>query len=318
MRTLLFVSLCAACSSEIVADEMEDGGAVTLRPNVVIDPAVLSPGMIAISSEGDGFVRRVLADGSTRPASLFDAVSRASFQHAFTPDEIIAGDEIHDGADVNAGVAFVPDVDLAFELDDEGLASLDLAIGGVYAATLDASVTQYAGDGWNTVQAHESVPIRMKTIVDGLPVILTVRATTELAIYADGTANLSLGSAGEGEVILDAMVHYDRTAGWTVTDASLRDVRETVTGTMPSRDARGNIDAVATTRFEIGLYDRSGPYLELTASTRADAASCIASGEASIAVGAGADADVLAPNSVMQYASLFHHVKRTVNELPCE
>jgi hypothetical protein len=319
MKALVIGLLCAACTSENVADD-EGTGAVTLRPGVVIDPAVLTPGTIAISSEGDGYVRRVLADGTTEPASLFDAVTRARFQHAFTPDEIIAGDKLHEDldVDVNAGIAFVPDVELAFELDEAGLVTLDLAISGVYAGTLDARLQQRATGGWNTVQTHEATPIRAKTMVDGLPVIIVARAVTDFAIYAGGDVQIALGSAGEGEVILDTHVHYDRTAGWVVNDASLRDVRETVTGTTPTRDARGNVTAVATTRFEVGLYDRRGAYVELVTTSRADAASCVALGEASISAGAGADASVLAPGTVMRHASLFRQVHPMLRDMPCE
>lgn len=314
MKALSFVLLCAACGgSEMLAE-----GSITLRPNAVVDPMVLVPGTVAISSHGDGYVRRVLAGGRTEPASLFDAVTYARFAHAFTPEQIEATADIHEDldVDVSGAVTFAPDVELAFEIDDVGLVSFDLALRGPIDATLATHLQQQSLGGWNGVETLEAKPVRVKAVIDGVPIILVTRAVTDFAVYAGGSPELVLTSESKARVQLDTRIHYDRRLGWSIADESARDVAQHMVGAAP-RDASGHVIAVATTRFEIGIYDRLGAYVELSATSGAEAEQCVALGEATIAAAAGADANVLAPTSPMPSAMMFRELHPKLGEMQC-
>jgi hypothetical protein len=283
----ILMTLLAACDgSEMLAEQAD--GTVTLRDGVVI------------SGDGDGSVRH--ADTGA-PASLFDAFAAATYHHTITLDpEAVTATLAEAGVTVDARITVAPSIELAFEIDDAGLARFDTVARGSFDAVI-TSTARMTGGGWDDVQTIASDPQRILTIVDGVPVVLGVRVVTDLAVYAGGTAEL--GTALATHVTFDTGVHFTRGAGWMASDAS----RPAVGAHQLTATGKGHTNAVATVRLELSLYGEVVPYVQLRAVQSVEAGTCASGSYEALEVGLGGGVGVapstLLPGAALRYTPAF-------------
>ncbi len=294
-------------------------GWIELRPGTVIDGDA-APGEIVISTDGDGSVRRVAADGSLEPATLFDAFASARFTKTFTVDGIELDERVTAKLDVDVGavVTLAPTIEIAFELDDRGLVSLDANMRGTLDTELDSLLELQRGGGWDGVKTIASKPRRLRSEIDGVPIILVTRVVTDVAVYGGGPVAARLGANAIAHVDLDAQAHYDRFAGWTALDSSSRNVVVRTFGALAANGARTHVDAVITQRLEVALFDRPLAYIELRATSSAEAADCLALGEGSIGAGIGVNGSALYPDVLLRDTPLFRQVHPNLSETQCQ
>lgn len=277
----ILLTLLAACTgSETLAEDAD--GTVIVRDGIVI------------SGDGDGSIRH--ADGS--PASLLDAFASATYHHTITLDpEVLATAIANSGVVVDARIDLAPTIELAFAIDDAGLARFDMTARGHFDAQLSATAAM-TGGGWDRVTTIASEPKRIPTVVDGAPVVLGVRAITDLAVYAGGRAEL--GSNVAAHIAFDTGVHYARGGSWVASDAS--------TPALGAHDVTtagdGHTNAVATVRLELSLYGEVVPYVQLRAVQSIEAGAC--SGlEAGVAGGVGIAPSAVLPGAELRYTPAF-------------
>lgn len=299
--SVVVLAACASVPSEPPTDELGEplpsAGTAVLRAETVVLPAdiarraivafdhvilpaevELTPRDVIVSGVGDGFIRRAIAivdrgDGTlhvtTSPASLADAVERATFDASITEmplalEQRIAGNVNDLVTHITGGLSLAPRVDLGFAIEAGALERFELAIAGTGSAAVEGTAQFTSSTHWSWGEEHEldEIVLRRAFALGPLPIVLVVRIRGTLAATAFVDEPVTFASGVEGAITFAARSTFTSGA-WSTTSTSIFDASQI--GPTHDGDGTASLAVGITARLELAFYGAGGPVVSYSA-----------------------------------------------------